>query len=214
MQVPALEANGCVSCRSFPKTPAGSAGRARSSPWRRVHLVHVHHFEPEPGDSMQKSQERRLIGQLGAHGSLAATHGDLAVLEFRSRHRTGLACESNLIRLGLHKDHASKSPDLSCRQHAGWLEPRHHLREGEPGPRASSPETLVPSSQAPWRGPRRLAHRCCQPGHGAGLTLTLPRAYPASGRACPAHQRLQWLQDPHELRIVSIAPARTRRRLS
>jgi hypothetical protein len=62
-----------------------------------------------------------------------------------------LACESNLIRLGLHKDHASKSPDLSWRQHAGWLEPRHHLREGEPGPRASSPETWVPSSQAPWR---------------------------------------------------------------
>jgi hypothetical protein len=166
---------------------AGTIRRPRrSSPWRRVHLVHVHHFEPEPGDSMQKSQERRLIGQLGAHGSLAATHGDLAVIEFRSRHRTGLACESNLIRLGLHKDHASKSPDLSCRQHAGWLEPRHHLREGEPGPRASSPETLIPSSQAPRRAHGGQLTAAASPGHGAGLTLhSSPPIPPPGGLALP-----------------------------
>ena len=100
---------------------------------RRVRPVHLHHVQPEPGDSLHKSQEGCLIRQHGAHGSRAAADGHLVALEFRSHHRTGLTCESNLIRLGLHKDHASKSRGLSCRQHAGRLEPRHHLREGEPG---------------------------------------------------------------------------------
>ncbi len=73
--------------------------------FRRRHSVHVHHFKPEPGDPLYKSQEGSLIGQFGAYGSGAPAHGNLAVLEFRSHHRTGLTSESNLIRPGLHKHH-------------------------------------------------------------------------------------------------------------
>jgi hypothetical protein len=145
---------------------------------------------------MQKSQERCLIGQLGAYGSRATARGDLAVSEFRSHHRTGLACESNRIRLGCVRITPRSLPIYRAVSMQGRLEPCHHLREGEPGPRASSPETLVPSSQAPWRA------------HGGQLTAaaslatapgspSLPPRLSRLRSGLPAYQRLPRLQDLH-----------------
>ena len=73
---------------------------------RRSHKVHVDNFEPQAGDPLHQPDEGRRIREFGAEGGRALANGDLAVVEFRAKHRTGLASERDLIRLEWHRRYA------------------------------------------------------------------------------------------------------------
>jgi hypothetical protein len=73
--------------------------------------MHVDHFKPEPDDPLHDSPKRSLIWQFGAKGRRARAYDDIAVLEFGGQCRTGLTCESDLVRLWSHQDYASQSAD-------------------------------------------------------------------------------------------------------
>jgi hypothetical protein len=73
--------------------------------------MHVDHFKPQPDDPLHDSPKGSLIWQFGAKGRRARAYDDIAVLEFGGQCRTGLTCESDLVRLWSHQDYASQSAD-------------------------------------------------------------------------------------------------------
>ena len=60
--------------------------------------AHVEQVESQAGDPLQESLEGALIWYLGAKRGRALAHADVAVVELRAQHGTGLACEGNLVR--------------------------------------------------------------------------------------------------------------------
>jgi hypothetical protein len=81
--------------------------------------MHVDHFKPESDDPLHDSPKGSLIWQFGAKGRRARAYDDIAVVEFCAQCRTGLTCESDLVRLWSHQDYASQSADQA--RHAAPL---------------------------------------------------------------------------------------------
>ena len=81
--------------------------------------MHVNHFKPESDDPLHDSPKGSLIWEFGAKGRRARAYDDIAVLEFCGQCRTGLTCESDLIRLWSHQNYASQSADQA--RHAAPL---------------------------------------------------------------------------------------------
>jgi hypothetical protein len=83
--------------------------------------VHVDHFKPESDDPLYDSPKGSLIRQFGAKGRRARAYDDLALVKFCAQCRTGLTCESDLVRLWSHQDYASQSADQARHAAPRWV---------------------------------------------------------------------------------------------
>lgn len=106
----ALSATLCQVCVGYPAIPRLIIVCRRSSCWRRrrYNEVHVGHRKTEADDPLHDSPEGCLIGDFGAKGRCGRSDDDLAVLEFCAHGRTGLARESDLVRVQSHQEYASQ----------------------------------------------------------------------------------------------------------
>ena len=65
--------------------------------------MQVNHFKSQSDDPLDYSPEGSLIWHVCAQGRRARAYGDLAVVELRAQRRTGLTCESDLVRVWSHR---------------------------------------------------------------------------------------------------------------
>jgi hypothetical protein len=65
--------------------------------------MQVNHFKSQSDDPFDYSPEGSLIWHVCAKGGRARAYDDLAVVELCAQRRTGLTCESDLVRVWSHR---------------------------------------------------------------------------------------------------------------